>query len=397
MFPSTVMRLWACVLLLGCETVNVRPALEPVAETSAAEESVSAPSNSPAAVTLSVGPRSSCAVLADTSLWCWGDGSDALLGGDVGPGPVRIVESGVTQVSVGYSRVCYDAEGETYCFGDLGGRNPVKERPVRVDDLGSVTDIATGHRHACFIDANKRARCYGNDSYAGLHQDTGRPRLSEVLVENAESIAAGTVHSCASAGGSVSCWGFAAGGRLGGANVRYFTDSPRELSSLQGARSVSSYPTGSQTCALLTGDEIRCWGTTGGALRESRRMLVSPEPVPLEPVGEPLAKIVVGLVQVLAIAESGAAYRYAAGDGEAIENPNTSLYSREPTARTRYGAAARLNLPPVSHVGVGLAYSCALTREGAVLCWGLGAGGRLGNGSNESQAEPTPVHFEANE
>jgi hypothetical protein len=45
----------------------------------------------------------------------------------------------------------------------------------------------------------------------------------------------------------------------------------------------------------------------------------------------------------------------------------------------------------VQSVAVGRTHSCALTMQGAVLCWGRNDGGQLGDGSSLNRAEPVPV------
>jgi alpha-tubulin suppressor-like RCC1 family protein len=42
-------------------------------------------------------------------------------------------------------------------------------------------------------------------------------------------------------------------------------------------------------------------------------------------------------------------------------------------------------------VAGGTAYTCAVTREGTVRCWGSNWGGQLGDGTNTSRLTPVPV------
>lgn len=385
------MRWLVClVMLFGCETVQVRPSLE-TAPTEAEGAVVEETSPLLAAISLGVGPRSSCAVLADESLWCWGDGDDGLLGGDSGPGPVRVLEAaGLSQVMVGHARVCFLADEGLRCFGDLGyGRDPVRTAPTAVPGVEGVSQFALADEHLCFVGVDGRARCVGTQSRAGDGARANRP--SNTLATSAQSVSAGLHHSCALVGGGVQCWGVA-NGRLGGANVRYYTESARPVPDLAGVRSISTHGSGSQTCALLADDEIRCWGLTSNTNRHGHYALVSETPLPLEPVGEAVASVVTGLMQVFAITDSGVVYRYMSQEPVSEEEPNGR--SR---MHTSYGSAVRLELPAVSTIGVGLAHTCALTQEGAVLCWGLGGGGRLGNGTNGSLSTPTRVQFEGSE
>jgi alpha-tubulin suppressor-like RCC1 family protein len=389
--PSRVMRLLVCVMFvvtLGCETIQVRPAPEapeaPPTEAAAAEDS-EAPS--PAALSLSVGPRSSCAALEDGSLWCWGDSDDGLLGDNSGPGPVRLLEAaGLSRVVVGHSRVCFLADEGMRCFGNFYSRrtpaNAVRTSPFAVPGMDEASDLAIGVHHICFITADKSVRCNGVGPASG---NVRSHRLGAPIVSSADGVAVGAGHSCALTDGHVECWGEAGGGRLGGASVRFFTDSPRRVPDIEGVRAISAYGTGAQTCALLDEDDIRCWGMTGQPVSGGSPAALHEPHVRLEAAGEPIARIISGVVQVFAIAESGAVYRYLSQEPVAIEG--------QPRKHTSYGEGVRLELPAIADIGVGLTQTCALTREGAVLCWGLGAGGRLGNSTDENLSAPTRVHF----
>ena len=46
---------------------------------------------------------------------------------------------------------------------------------------------------------------------------------------------------------------------------------------------------------------------------------------------------------------------------------------------------------PFSTVSAGFEFTCGITPNRALYCWGVGAHGQLGNGSTSDQASPTPV------
>ena len=48
-------------------------------------------------------------------------------------------------------------------------------------------------------------------------------------------------------------------------------------------------------------------------------------------------------------------------------------------------------VPAITQVGSGGTHSCAVRRDGIVYCWGAGAGGVLGNGSNTDSLQPVTV------
>lgn len=377
-----VRRALLCVLL-GCETVTVRPPTEPEPEVDDEVVDEAPSASSLRAVALGVGPRASCAALDDGSLRCWGTATDGLLASEEGPGPV-IVATGLADVqvvSVGLVRACVVADGVLRCHGRTGaGADTVVRELTEVRGIASGRDVALAEEHGCAIDADAQVWCFGSSNMGrtGSRRDSWRVS-AQVAVSGAQSIAVGRLQSCVSTAGPVQCWGLAAGGRLGTSSVRYYTETPVPVEGVEAARQLASHPLGSQTCALLADDEIACWGIVGPALS---RTSLGATPVRLTPVGEPILRVAVGPLEVLAIAESGALYRYVADtDAEA--------------QTARYGEPSRLPaMPSVVDAGIGLAHTCVLTSDGQVMCWGLGAGGRLGNRSNEAHEHPVAVRWE---
>lgn len=372
-------RAFLCVLL-GCETVTVRPPQADPEVEAITEEETSTPS-SIRAVRLGVGTRASCAALADGTLRCWGSAADGLLGDADGPGPV-IVESGlsnVARVSVGPVRACVAADGTLRCHGRASAaRDSVALEPTPIPGLQSGVDVSLAEEHGCAIDRGGNVFCFGNSAWGRTGSRLSFLRVAaRVALEGATSIATGRMHSCASTAEAVFCWGHGSGGRLGTGSVRYYTEAPVKVEGVGAADGLSAHPLGAQTCALLSGDEIACWGVVGG---DESAASLGALPVRLPPAGEAITRVVVGLVEVLAVAESGALYRYIAEiDGQSA----------------RYAEPTRVpDLGPVIDAGMGLAHTCVLTSEGQVMCWGLGVGGRLGDGSGESSERPVVVQWE---
>ncbi len=387
-----------CALItLGCETVELRPeAVEPTDAEETEADSEAADALPDGEVTLlSVGPRSSCAVVGGAALWCWGSAGHGLLGESAGPGPVRVATGeALTALSVGDDRVCYVAAGLPHCFGVVRGfgapdygyysEPTIARSPERVDGLESVEALSVARNQSCFVSGGV-TRCLGV-AQGGAGSDARSSRLSIAMSRDARSLATGAAHSCvATEAGTVSCWGVAGAGQLPGTRVRGFTVASRELDGLSGIRQVASSPTGALTCALGAEDAVTCWGTAGDFL-DSKGMSLGEELVALEGVGEPLARIAVGLLEVFAVAESGALYRYA------VRGPEQTTEARGVTrVRTELQSAVRVDTAPVADVGVGLSHTCALGRDGHVRCWGLPIGGRLGAEAEVAVTADAPV------
>jgi hypothetical protein len=160
-------------------------------------------------------------------------------------------------------------------------------------------------------------------------------------------VSAGFNHTCVVLSeGAVRCWGLGDFGQLGnGSETRIGDNEPASSSALVdvGAAVTSVSAGRHRTCALLPGGAVRCWGDgTTGALGYGNRLTVGLSRSPAE-----------------------------AGDVE-------------------LGA-------PIAQISAGEDHTCAVTRAGAVLCWGLGADGRLGHadtttiGDDETPASAGPV------
>ena len=140
-----------------------------------------------------------CALLADTSVVCWGSNSDGQLGRmpiTSAPGaPQRVVRAsdglpltGVTKLSLGYGASCALVGGKVACwgsnsFGQLGrggapdgGFAPMASADFVVG-LTQVTSLAVGYRHACAIVGGTDVWCWGDNGQGGV----GSPSVGQPI------------------------------------------------------------------------------------------------------------------------------------------------------------------------------------------------------------------------
>lgn len=220
------------------------------------------------AVQVEAGSHHTCALLDNGAVRCWGDagygalglnlgfGTSEEIGDDETPGsqPVVNLGSGRTamQLATGEDTTCAVLDnGRLRCWGygsdgrlgqgdGLGGldswigddETPASAPPI---DLGlgrTALSVTTGNGHTCAILDNRRVRCWGTD-------DSGQVglALTPVVVGRDEvpgavdpvdlgagrtvlAITAGKYHTCASLDdGHVRCWGYGLMGRLGYGNT----------------------------------------------------------------------------------------------------------------------------------------------------------------------------------
>jgi alpha-tubulin suppressor-like RCC1 family protein len=181
----------------------------------------------------------------------------------------------------------------------------------------------------------------------------------------ARAISAGGSHTCAVArGGLIECWGSNSAGQLDGVG-RGDRSFPVAVSGLAGVSAIAAG--GSFTCARTSGGELDCWGD-----------------------GQAAHAVASGVVAVAA----GAAHACALTSTGGVECwGDNSFGELGDGTRTRRGGPVGVSglSGGVVAVTAGGGHTCALTGSGAVKCWGENDYGQLGDGSNTDRSLPVPV------
>jgi alpha-tubulin suppressor-like RCC1 family protein len=183
------------------------------------------------------------------------------------PGPA------VAALSAGGRHTCaLLVTGDVDCWGandqgQLGdGTTTGNAAPVRVAHLANVTSIAAGSEHTCAVHDDGAVACWGDDAFGqvdgvtryGTPQRTVYAPVDVPGVTDAIAVSTGDSNSCALlAGGTLTCWGHNGGGELGGGAIAGDLP-PTANPDVTGATEVS---VGSMhACALLLGGAVDCWG-----------------------------------------------------------------------------------------------------------------------------------------
>ena len=244
-----------------------------------------------------------CALLSSGTVECWGINWDGELGEGtlLGPEtcnnlpcsttPVAVSGlSGVTGIAAGQRFACallsggtVDCWGSSF-YGQLGnGTSTGSTTPVAVSGLSGATAISAMGDFACALLPGGTVECWGDNEWGQLGDGTstgpqtcGPPSgsrscsMTPVAVSGLSgvtAIAAGGAHACALlSGGTVDCWGANFFGQLGSGtssgpetcNGMACSTTPVAVPGLSGVRAIAAG--GSESCALLTGGTIECWG-----------------------------------------------------------------------------------------------------------------------------------------
>jgi Regulator of chromosome condensation (RCC1) repeat len=209
-----------------------------------------------------------CAILADTTVKCWGasDGTWSLLANgkltSTGVPPTTIAGlTGVTQLAAAEDHVCaLTADRSMYCWGKNtsgeladGTTNDANNAPVKSSlfDGYEIQQIATRGDETAVLLPDGSVEAVG-----GMH-----PSVTIMAgVYGAQQIAEGYEHGCAVlVDGTVACWGANDTGQLGDGTTAlpvYYRGTP--VVGLSDAVQVAAYS--SSTCAITRSGEVKCWG-----------------------------------------------------------------------------------------------------------------------------------------
>jgi alpha-tubulin suppressor-like RCC1 family protein len=260
--------------------------------------------------------------------------------------------------------------------------------PAQASARLKVIAIATGHEHTCALMSNGSAKCWGFNGTNQLGVSTGKssftfkPLNVRGLISGVKAIVAGNQHSCAiTSRGGVKCWGANFKGTIGnGGGLGTRTRSggtgwqtPVDVRGLtSGVTALSS--SYEHVCALTNAGEVKCWGWT---FRGDGSTTLS-NPVPFT---------VPGLTGIKAIASGSTFTCVLTGTG------GVKCWGAGRGFADGLGSFVPVDIPGltsgVKAIAVGGFHACALTVGGGVKCWG-GANqyGELGNGMEGGRVWP---------
>jgi hypothetical protein len=257
-----------------------------------------------------------CALLSDTSVWCWAETDSANdpiavasgvadlamsaggllctrsnagaitcsgnantpfqsdsytgLGPDgLGPAQLDLGKHAAAAISIGESQLDVLLEDSTVAAWDLD-HLASGMRPVGVADAVAISAgtgwIGGGGEHACAVIRDGSARCWGaNDAGQlgrGSASDAPAAPLAVVRLADVAQVAAGSSHSCARRqDGAVLCWG--ASGEFAGCNDQqseegWYSAVPVLVPDVRDAIDVSAGTV--VNCALTASSRVVCWG-----------------------------------------------------------------------------------------------------------------------------------------
>lgn len=223
------------------------------------------------------GAWSTCALLVDGTVKCWGNNASHNLGdGTLTPSLVPVSVIGLTEpatdITMAYGGCALLQSGIAQCWYTNAAL-----RTFRASDGGKIIYIAAGNEHTCLLTDKRNIECIARDNRNGeLGDGTNVGSTTQKLVADvagqAIGLAVGLESACALlVDGSVKCWGSNLSNALGsnkdeldsrGAAV--FSSRPAPVLGLT-EKLVKLYSgPGQHTCGLTSERNVYCWGNMLG-------------------------------------------------------------------------------------------------------------------------------------
>ena len=228
-------------------------------------------------VDIALGEEHTCVLTSSGAVQCVGDNVSSQLGDSGACGaechtPVNVsgLSSGVTAIAAGGDTSCAVlADGSVQCWGYGYGS------PTVVSGISNATDIAVGEIHRCALTATGGIKCWGSNGSGQLGdgQACGSVCTTPVdvtgLTSGVAAVSVGSGFSCAvTTGDGAKCWGRAGAGQLGApapsfcdppANTVPCAKTPVDVTGLTSG--VTGIDAGAAAaCVRTSAGGAKCWG-----------------------------------------------------------------------------------------------------------------------------------------
>jgi alpha-tubulin suppressor-like RCC1 family protein len=270
-------------------------------------------------------------------------------------------------------------------YGQVGdGSTNYPATPSPVAGGHQFFQVETNGKHTCGVSyPDRRAYCWGTNSYGELGDNTQTNRLTPVAVAGSltmRQVSVGYDHTCGVTTNNLAyCWGYNRYGQNG--------DSSRVLrrvrpSRVAGAHQFRSVDAGADyTCAVTTGDVAFCWGNGSWGQLGNGTADVSFWPRAVAG-GIYFTRVTAGLLHTCGETRANLAYCWGHNTrGQLGDGTGASHLTPVPV---RGGLSFK-------QVSVGGFHTCGKTATSVAYCWGWNAFGQLGDGSDTNRSSPVRV------
>ncbi len=350
-------------------------------------------------VDIEAGARSVCVITAASQRWCWGTSVSGHLGiatqhqlEPTAPlsfsGPV--VQLALSPFELSGVTCAVLADGTVECAGDgtlvsassttgaVSLFGPITHHlsvPTPIPGLADVLEIGVGDSFMC-ARTSTQVLCWGDNSQLQLGQgDTSTTDIAlptpVVGLGAVDELEVGDQFACVRTGGTVQCWGDNDSLQTGEGSSTADESLPVTVAGIADAIDLELGE--NHACVLRSSGVVSCWGDDGSMQLGDDDGNASDSALPVDVTGLPGAvdAIAVGLDHACALSAAevycwGDAITGQLGQGNTNDSDTAVVVSGLPAG--------------VVDVVAGEQYTCARTDLGELWCWGEGEWGNLGNG-----------------
>ena len=329
-------------------------------------------------VAVSGGSDHFCA-LRNGLIWCFGAGDVGQLGNGMSANAESARVANLTRatgVACGHQSCCAIQDGSVFCWGDneFGqlGVSPTltaSSVPLRVDGMDPSHQVDVGGAHSCALRSDE-VWCWGKNDFGQCGHSGGDTHVpTRVAGLNATSITVGAAHSCVlDLSGQAQCFGSNTVGQLGVPDTTRQSTTPVAVTNGSGLSRITSAH--NWTLGLRVDGAVFHWGET--------------------PVGTLESAVPTGLTNATAIT-LGTGHGCAIS-GNTVEcwgiNEHLQLGREGPTNSDPMPVPG---LPLSTMIGSGPSFSCAVTADTELWCWGDNLWGAINFESPGEDQAPTQM------
>ena len=254
---------------------------------------------------VALGPRHSCALRTDATVWCWGENTAGQLGDGSVSHSMTPVKARITQVQsldVGTDFSCaVRTTHSVWCWGSnryqrLGLKGSRARHVPTFVPVVRATAVSTGSAFTCIIATKERVQCWGRNQYGQLARTTGPSRHTPhtTSIKRPVMLSAGDEFACAvTKAGTSWCWGRNRFSQLANnSNIR--NSRPQKVLTPDNVGPITSIGTGTHhACGIASVNAAMwCWGLAlqgqlgdGGGDRRGFGTAIWPNGVRMKPIG----------------------------------------------------------------------------------------------------------------
>ena len=344
------------------------------------------------AVDIGVDTSSTCAVLDNGSISCWGRASYTLLGSNIGnqPSTGYSFGNGITVVSITsyggsqsgrVSGMCVILSDDSMACWHAKLKSSYSFSPH------SPVMMAIGGQHACVLLSDSTLKCWGDNEYGQIGDGTWEARDDPIHIQGFTTddpviaVSAGDRITCAvTSSGKVYCWGSNGHGAIGDGTSLDYYDEPVKIDRINNVLNVTEIfsITDYTWCAKFTDNHIGCWGDNeygqigdGTAEDKSIRSIYHHSNAYF---GGSIVDLQSRSEKVCVLIDDGSIWCW-----EGSRNSGALPVKLPEYGTTRFATS----------FAVGYDVTCAVQDNGEVSCLGMGHYGAIGDGNWDDRENPT--------